>query len=249
MRTLASATVAALALIASTPARATFHLWEISEVFSNANGSVQFVEFETNSALQNFLVGQVLRTEQNNVTLQSFTFPSNLPLQSTQDRFFLVATPGFQAVAGIEPDFEIPVGFIEVGVVDELELVGADDFGFLPSELPTDGLSSLNALGGGSIGVAAATPTNFAGQTGTLPEPGAAALGLGAGAALAGLGWRRSSRRRLSSRALAWKTRLLDGRPRGAPPWHAFPTSTPRPRRSPCASSWRGFPPSSTSSG
>jgi len=176
----------ALALFAgATPARATFHLWEISEVFSNAEGTVQFVEFETNEAFQNLLEGQVLRTTQNNLVLQTFTFPSNLPSQNTQDRFFLVATPGFEAVAGIAPDFEIPVGFLEVGVLDEVELVGADDFGFAPEELPTDGVSSLNALGGGSIGVAPATPTNFAGEIGTLPEPGSATGALAAAAALA----------------------------------------------------------------
>jgi len=41
-------------------------------------------------------------------------------------------------------DFEIPVDFLEPGVIDKVALVGADDMGFAAGELPTDGSNSLN---------------------------------------------------------------------------------------------------------
>ena len=191
-----AAAVWLLFLVASPPARATFHLWEISEVFSNEDGSVQFVEFETSSAFQNFLLGHVLQTRRNDAVLQTFTFPANLPLESTADRFFLVATPGFEGAAGVAPDFQIPAGFLERDETDEVELVGADAFDFDPAQLPSDGASSLHALGGGTAGVAPATPTNFAGEVGTLPEPGPA--GFPAAAALAALAAGRARRLRRS---------------------------------------------------
>jgi hypothetical protein len=96
-----------------------------------------------------------------------------------KDTHFLVATPGFLAVAGIAPDFLIPVGFLEPGIVDEVALVGADAMDFAAGALPTDGVNSLNDPGGGDpVFAAAATPTNFARQIGTIvPEPGAGFAG------------------------------------------------------------------------
>ena len=43
MRTVISLTVG-LVLIAAAPVQASFHLWDFSEVYSNADGSVQFIE-------------------------------------------------------------------------------------------------------------------------------------------------------------------------------------------------------------
>lgn len=174
------------------PAHAIFHLWEVTEVFSNADGTVQFVEFYSEDSGQEFLTGQVLETVQQNVVRSQFTFPTSIPVpqgESTADRHFLVATPGFLAVAGIAPDFEIPVGFLEPGIIDEVALVGADAMDFAAGALPTDGLNSLNDPGGGEpVFAAAATPTNFAGQIGTIvPEPDTGVAGAVALACVASL--------------------------------------------------------------
>jgi len=173
------------------PAHATFHLWEVTEIFSNDDGTVQFVEFFTEAAGEEFLAGHLLETYQQDVMRQQFTFPTSIPVplgQSTANHHFLVATPGFLAVSGITPDFEIPVDLLEPGVIDKVALVGADDMGFAAGELPTDGSNSLNDPGHGDpVFAAAATPTNFAGLVGTIPEPGAGVAGVAALACVASL--------------------------------------------------------------
>ena len=179
-----------LAAIAA-PAHANFHLWEVTEIFSNDDGTVQFVEFYTEDIGQEVLAGHALETYQQNVMRKQFTFPTSIPVpqgESTADRHFLVATPGFLAVAGIAPDFEMPVGFLEPGIIDEVALVGADAMDFAAGALPTDGVNSLNDPGSGDpVFAAAATPTNFARQIGTIPEPGAGLAGAVALACVASL--------------------------------------------------------------
>jgi len=167
--------LALLALLLSpTPARATFHLWDISEIYSNADGSIQFVEFFTNANSQ----GRLLNHSLLSISFENtFTFPSHLP-NNTTNRFFLVATPAFATAAGITPDYTLagPLFFDLDG--DTVTLVGADSIRFGPGELPIDGIHSLNETFGGGIRTTAVnTPTNFAGQTGSIvPEPGTACL-------------------------------------------------------------------------
>ena len=184
----AALATAFVVLLAAAPARATFHLWQIEEVFSNADGTIQYIEFHTTSTFnQHVLLGRVLRSNQGLTVLDSYTFPSNLGIP-TQNKFFLVATPAFAAAARIEPDYTLPAaGFIQLGVTDTLKLVAAPlaTFSFAPAALPTDGVHSLDALAGFPAVVAGNTPTNFAGQIGHLvPEPEATALGITATGAL-----------------------------------------------------------------
>ncbi len=56
----------------ATPAAALFHLWDISEVYSNADGTVQFIELSTTSALQEFITDARLASR---ATLNIFVFP------------------------------------------------------------------------------------------------------------------------------------------------------------------------------
>lgn len=187
-------------LFHAAPAHANFHLWEITEIFSNADGTIQFVEFFTEVSGQQVLIGHDLETYREDVMRAQFTFPASIPLPpggTTANRHFVIATPGFLAVSGIVPDFEMPVGFLEPGIIDEVALVGADDMNFAANALPTDGVNSLNDPGGcDPVFAAVATPTNFAGNTGTIvPEPAAGLAGLVALAGLAAL------RRRVAPRA------------------------------------------------
>src|SRR5512144_3172412 len=111
------------ALLLPARAGANFHLWELTKAFSNADGSVQFIELFTAAAGQEFLDGHFIRTEASNVALQTFNFASDLPVvfpDTTANHHFLLATPDFAAVAGFAPDYEIPAGFIEIGVADEI---------------------------------------------------------------------------------------------------------------------------------
>lgn len=169
------------------PARAAFHLWKINEVFSSADESVQFVELTDSSDFEHQIGGHEVRVREGTTVLDHFEFPGPLGSTDTGGRTLLLATPGFQAVAGVTPDYEIAAGFIDL---TRATSVSFDLLDVMPiAGLPTDGRSSLHRNPGSAPTVADATPRNFAGQEGAidLPEPGPAALGLAAAGALAGL--------------------------------------------------------------
>jgi serralysin len=173
------------------PLSASQHLWDIQEVYTNSDGSVQFIEFFTAAAGQQFLGGFTLTEMSGATTLSSFTFPANLPLNSplaghpntastTAGQTFIVGTANLLSLYGIVPDYTIGAGFLTAGAgrvldfnVSPLESINLDS-------LPTNGVQSLNALSGDedpthfSIN-SFATPTNFRGETATIPEPSTAA--------------------------------------------------------------------------
>jgi hypothetical protein len=184
MRSLA----AALALLVPVPAAATFHEWQVVEVFSSADGQVQFVEFFSDSGLQNFLDDHQIQFLAGAAPPIVYTFAMNLPLTSTENRRFVIGTPDFEAAAGIAPDFLMDAGFFDPETLDSVVLVGGapgTTLSFAAGSVPTDGVQSFQR----GVGAAPNTPTNFAGQQGSidLPEPGAGWLGLGAAVALAAL--------------------------------------------------------------
>ena len=161
-------------------AHATFHRWEITELFSNADGSIQFIElFETKGDIEQNLLftdGAELSST-DGLTTNSMTFPSDLPSIDTANKFFLIATAGFEGLAGaVTPDYIMADGFLFTGG-------GTVNFGpgvsFLPhGALPTDGILSFITAGGTGTN----SPTNFAGDTGSIdasavvPVPAAAWL-------------------------------------------------------------------------
>jgi hypothetical protein len=193
-------TLALAGLLAGTavavPARAAFHLWKVNEVFSSADGNVQFVELSDDSDFEHLIGGHQVRVRAGGTTLDSFTFPADLDTTETAGRTLLLATPGFEALAGVSPDYEIAPGFVDLGqatavafdALDELPLAG----------LPGDGRSSLHRNAGSAPVVADASPRNFAGEQGAidLPEPESGCLGLSLAAALAGLAWWQARRAR-----------------------------------------------------
>jgi hypothetical protein len=180
----------AAALLAARTADAAFHLWDISEVFTSADGTVQFIEFVAPPApggnFQNVLFNHTIVTEEVGIVvlpIRSYTFLDNLPSNQTGGRRFLVATPAFEAAAGIAPDYVLDqVPFLDVGIANRLNFAEGSDF-FDLAGLPTDGESSL--FDGGGTGPN--SPSNFAGEEGmVVPEPAGVSLGVGALAALLG---------------------------------------------------------------
>ncbi len=147
---------------------ASFHLWQINEIFSCPNGSVQFIEMTTNSANQEFLGGHVLQATSGAQT-HPFTFPNNLPSDSAQ-KSVLIATAGFGNLpGGVTPDYTLPANFIFITGSGSVELVGAftSPISYNSGGLPLDGINSLRP--GGATGVN--SPRNFAGQPGSISCP------------------------------------------------------------------------------
>src|SRR5262245_59046121 len=88
----------ALILLAA-PAKASFHLYDINEVFTNLDGSVQFIELFTTFTDQEFLLNHTIKLELSavpNTVQKTFTFPSNGPsptgTASPDHQFLLIGT-------------------------------------------------------------------------------------------------------------------------------------------------------------
>lgn len=142
----------------SSPAMAVFHFWDINEVFSSADGTIQFIEFHTFSDGQHLLGGHDLTSNG-----KSFTFPSHLA-SGTANKTFLVATSGFQSLAGaVAPDYTIPDNFFSVSG-DTITLVGADSLTFGAGDLPTDGVTSIDD----TLTEMTNSPKNYAGESGSI---------------------------------------------------------------------------------
>jgi hypothetical protein len=155
VRACAAAALAAFALAA----HATFHLWQISELYSSADGKVQFIELAALAGGQQFLGGQTITASQG-ATSHAFTFPSDLPADTTGRRF-LIGTQSMANLGVVAPDFVVPDGFLLLpnGTVN---YAGVDSVTY--ASLPTDGVHSLTRTGA----VIVNSPTNFAGQAGTI---------------------------------------------------------------------------------
>lgn len=154
----------ALALLAGASfAHAAFHLFRIEQIYTNADGSVQFVVLKEccNTNGENFWDGQLLRSTTGGVT-KTFQFPADLPSGSTANRRVLVATPGFAALGIVTPDFIMPASFVPVGG-GSLNYAGVSQVSFGP--LPTDGTNAILSSGAVVPNVA----TNFAGQSASAP--------------------------------------------------------------------------------
>ena len=121
---------------------------------------------------------------------------TNLPSTATAGKHILFATPAFASQPGaVPPDYTFPAANFMSTVADTINwAINTDVFTFNVGELPTDGLNSLNEpFGSNTRTVAAATPTNFAGQTG--PEPSGTLMMLAGTATVFGLARRRRLQR------------------------------------------------------
>lgn len=157
-----------LGLLYSLLARASFHEYRINQIFSNADGAVQYVMLHesTGSDGENFLGGHALVTTSASGT-QRFVFPNDLPSTRTANTFVLIATQGFASLNLIAPDYIIPMGFIPT-TGGTMNYASVDSVTFGP--LPTDGVNALDRV----ANVVVNSPTNFAGQTtsiGTAIKP------------------------------------------------------------------------------
>ena len=187
---LAAAASCAVLLGAAAPAGASFHTFQIEQVYSNADGTVQYIVLHESQGFngENFMGGLTFTSTHAGVT-KTFTFPNHLPGSSTANQRFLMATNGFAAqtkAAAAEkiygypdppppppppdpppaksaaPDFIIPDGFIPTDG-GTLNYAGVDQMAFGP--LPTDGVTALFRSGTTGPGSA----VNFSGMA-TAPK-------------------------------------------------------------------------------
>ena len=135
-------------------------LWQINEIYSNADGSVQFIELITASGGQQFVTGQAMTSSQG-ATTYTLNVTTDLPGDSA-NKTFLIGTQGFAALNIVAPDYVVPNGFLFTGG-GTLNWGGGTDIVSYAS-LPTDGKLSIDRAGATAIN----SPTNFAGVTGTI---------------------------------------------------------------------------------
>src|SRR5258706_4774204 len=132
----------------------------MSELYSNADGSVQFLEITALTSGQEFVAGNTLRSTPTGGATQTFTFPSNLPGDSSGRRM-LIGTQGFAALNIVAPDYTVPNGFFAQGggSINFAEFADVWTHPAAPSpplSLSRSGSTSTNS------------PMNFPGPTGTV---------------------------------------------------------------------------------
>src|SRR5512135_856698 len=164
LRRLLSSAFLLLATLACAPAWASFHLFSMSELYSNADGSVQFLVITALAPAQEFVGNHTIVVQQGSSS-HSFTFPGSLP-GDTSGRVMLIGTQGFANLGIVKPDYTVPNGFFFTGSGTITYAEGSDVWNY--SSLPSDGTSALNR--NGSIGPNSAR--NFAGNTGSVPLQG-----------------------------------------------------------------------------
>jgi hypothetical protein len=153
-------------LLTATPAQAAFHLWTIREVYSDATGTNQFIEFFTTSGSQQFVAGQSITvTPTGGGSPQSVTMPLTLTPGDSANRAFIVGTVGITNFGAPKPDHIIPSNFLPIAG-GTISYFGLGDGPY--TALPTDGVLSRTWVGGGN---AVNSPQNYAGQTGTISIP------------------------------------------------------------------------------
>lgn len=153
-----------LVLCLPLPGRAFWHLWTMNEVYSNADGTVQYLEMAALAGAQQFVQGHDLVSRSPSGPTHTFTFPTDLPGDSTGARM-LIATQGFANLGIVTPDYVVPAGFFHRGG-GSIDFLGADLWNH--PALPADGQALVRE---GTF--AAPSPTNFAGRSGNVPPTGA----------------------------------------------------------------------------
>ena len=159
-----------LALALGSARVAAFASFAIESIYSNADGSIQFVVLHEKSgqSAQDQWSGRTLALTRPGIA-RTFTFPGNLAHPRTANARVLVATQGLAALGIVSPDFVMPDRFLAADG-GTLDFAGVDQVAYGP--LPTDGATALDRSGASIAAVA----SNFAGQSAALPSLPATAI-------------------------------------------------------------------------
>ena len=186
----------AISLGIGATANASFHLWHITQLYSNADTTVQFIKLTAYASGEQFISGHTITSSQG-AAVHSYTFPTDLPGNTattsggyyggstTTFKSFLIGTQGFAALGIVTPDYVVPNGFLFTTNGRANYAEGADILSY--ASLPIDGRNALNR--DGTTGVNAAK--NFADASGSIslaapsavslenPQPGSFQSGVG----------------------------------------------------------------------
>lgn len=152
-------TAVACVLIATSASAA----FQIDEIYSNADGSVQYVVLRETAGAngQQALNGRQLVMTHGSYA-NTFTFVGDLPSSATANTHVLVASAGFVALGLITPDYVMRDRFLATDGAT-LNFAGVDQVVY--AALPTDGVNAINRAGAPVPNVA----INFAGASATIP--------------------------------------------------------------------------------
>lgn len=160
-KTVVAGVASAFALAVAQSALAGSHTWDISEVFSTPDGSIQFIElWEANGTPGEInLAGLQVKSQS---TGNTFTFTSNLVPPSSNKRL-LLATASFAALPGAPTPngIIVPNFFNQNGDTITYHIYDSMVFG----PIPTDCINSLSDPG---AVVGPNSPTNYLGETGSV---------------------------------------------------------------------------------
>ena len=168
----------ATAFLAGPASWAGSHTWDVWEVFSNADGTVQFVELkEANGTPGEVgLAGHAMIAHPSGHT---YTILNNV-VSPTSNKSYLLATSAFAALPGAPtPNEIIPANFLAFATDSSCEYNPWDIAAWTAGALPTDGIHSLTrTFVGSALTSAVNSPTNYAGATGSVDASGGGSASL-----------------------------------------------------------------------
>ena len=179
MKRLLGSFVVLSAAVMAPAAWATFHTYQIDEIFSNADGTVQYVVMREAAGMngQNFWAGHTF-TANGSSGVHQYVFTANLPgsmdtgygMMEAPTAFtrVLIATQGFAALGIVTPDFVVPNGFLSL-TNGTINYASVDQVSYM--SLPTDGVTALKRDGTTMQNLA----VNYAGSSASVSGAPAAA--------------------------------------------------------------------------
>lgn len=161
------------------------HLWRINEVYSNWDGTVQFIELHEccGASAELALLNKKLVSAQ---TGHIFNIPANLT-GNTANKYLLFGTSAFAALPGAPtPNYIIPSNFFAINgdTIQWSPIDNYDTFTYVSGNLPVNGIDSIQVTNWATdtFTTSANSPTNYAGVSGSVnagpPVPAVSTWGM-----------------------------------------------------------------------
>ena len=166
-------------LQAPNAALAASHLWRFSEFYSSPDRSVQFIEMQEIGGSNNETnISEHWYTTDGYNQDHTQLLGTDLPF-GTAHKKFLVGTQSYAALPGVPaPDYVLPDGFLDPDG-DTVVWWFYQTMEIAPGAMPSNGVDSISVVTPSNPGnppvfaVGTNSPTNFAGETGTVVLPAA----------------------------------------------------------------------------